>query len=175
MAVPLSYDGLYTLRIVPSLVQKNTLLLHPTDSVGNMLKRPTIDEQDDDPVYSVELQSADSPASEPGAAAAVSSTPPPTTIDVNAISAIHLLDPLSDTVLSTSTSLTPNKFRQVQLHNPSLAVELKNKSFFSYEWVFRFEDATLSWGRSRDTLSTTNTGYSCKISRKPDPDIEVAV
>merc|ERR1711939_36821 len=186
MAVPLSYDGLYTLRITPSLVQTNTLLLTASDALGNLIDRPTIDEEDAAPVYSVELQGASSssatasPSPSPSGqalAAAGGSSAPSVEASSTAISSLHLLDPLSDAKLATAFSVTPNKLRHVQLHNPPLLAVLKNKSLLSFEWAFHYEDSRFAWGRSRDTvsLSTRDTGYTCKMARKPDPDVTVAV
>ena len=121
--------------------------LHPSDAVGNLLSRPEIDEPDAPPLYSVQL--------------------------ISDSGSLDLLDPLSASVLTSTTSLAANKLRQITLHNPTQTVELKNKSLISYSWVFDWEGSRYVWNRSRDTISTRDSGYTCKLDRKPDPDVDV--
>ena len=142
-------NAVYTLKAAASLVNKDTLDLLPTDAVGNLLARPEIDDPDAPPAYS---------------------------IDHSESSRLSIVDPLSASELSTVTALTHNKLRLVQLHNPDANIEFKNRSLLSFEWEFYWqEDMRFSWSRSRDSLSTRETGFVCKLARKPDPDVSVLV
>lgn len=147
-APPTTYEALYTLKGTASLVNKDNLDLLPTDSIGNLLQRPEIDDADAPPAYSV---------------------------DYSELGRLSILDPLSSSALSTVTSLSPNRLRLVQLHNPDAAIELKNKSLIGFEWTFEWQDMRFAWSRIRESLSTRETGFMCKISRKPDPDIACVV
>lgn len=135
-----SYDGLYTLRCTPSsslAESETTTELFESDATGNALVRPEIDAPDALPNYAVRLDLEEQ--------------------------CMHLIDPLSNGILATTTSLSPNKLRLITLHNPTSRVELKNKSLISYEWRFRWsEDWKLTWHRSRDSLSTSNSGYTLR-------------
>lgn len=135
-----TYDGLYTLRCTPSnnlTEQETTTELFESDGVGNPLTRPEIDEPDAAPAYLVKM-------------------------DLDS-QAMHLIDPLSDSILSTTTTLSTNKLRLITLHNPTLRIEMKNKSLISYEWAWRWgEDWRLIWNRNRDSLSTRDSGFTLR-------------
>jgi hypothetical protein len=137
---PSSYDGLYTLRCTPSSSLSEaeyTTELFESDATGISLVRPEIDAPDALPNYAVRLDAEEQ--------------------------ALHLIDPLSKGTLATTTSLAMNKLRLITLHNPTLRIELKNKSLISYEWRFTWaHDWKFIWHRSRDSLSTSNTGYTLR-------------
>ena len=141
-------DGLFTLRCSPNPLDATVTDLAPCDAVGNPLSRPTIDEPDSPPLYSVAWNDGDG--------------------------SIQIIDPLSSSLLSSTTSTGVNKRRLITLHNPTQSLDLKNKSLISFSWVFDWEGHRFSWGRSRDTLSTSNTGYTLKLDRRPDPDVAIA-
>lgn len=144
------YEQLYTLKCSPSIIHKDshTIDLLPCDTAGNLLTRPQIDEADEPAAYSISIDDAGQ--------------------------TLHVVDPVTQTKLSTVSSSAPNKLRHVQLHNPETIVEFKNKTLLSFEWKFEWEDMRFAWNRSRDTLSTRDSGYTLKLGRKPDPDIAVA-
>lgn len=144
-----TYDGLYTLRAAPSLVERETVDLFPCDSAGQPLHRPEIEEADPPAAYALSMHHE-----KPGI--------------------MSLVDPLSGSILCSTITISQNRMRCMQLHNPSANVELKNKTLMSFEWAFRWEDMRFAWQRDRETISTRNSGYMCKLSRKPDPDIVVA-
>lgn len=136
----LNYDGLYTLRCTPSsslTEQETTTELFESDATGNSLVRPEIDAPDALPNYAIRLDLEEQ--------------------------CLHLIDPLSQGILATTTSLAPNKLRLITLHNPTIRIELKNKSLISYEWRFKWaDDWRFVWHRSRDSLSTSNSGYTLR-------------
>lgn len=135
-----NYDGLYTLRCTPSSSltdQETTTELFESDATGNSLVRPEIDAPDALPNYAIRLDLEEQ--------------------------CMHLVDPLSQSILATTTSLAPNKLRLITLHNPTIRIELKNKSLISYEWRFKWaDDWRFVWHRSRDSLSTSNSGYTLR-------------
>lgn len=144
-----TYEGLHTLRAAQSLVESTTVNLHHCDSAGNALQRPQIDEADEPAAYAVSLHHE-----RPGV--------------------LSLIDPLSGGILSSTTTTSANRTRMVQLHNPEATIELRNKTLISFEWSFRWEDVRYSWHRDRESISTRNSGYTCRMSRKPDPDVNIA-
>lgn len=136
----INYDGLYTLRCSQSsnlTESETTTELFESDATGNPLVRPEIDAPDAPPTYSIR-------------------------VDVQE-QAMHLIDPLSGGILATTTSLSPNKLRLITLLNPTTRIELKNKSLISYEWRFHWaDDWKFAWHRSRDSLSTSSSGYTLR-------------
>jgi hypothetical protein len=142
-------DGLFTLRLSPNPLDTAVTDLTACDGVGNPLSRPEIDEPDSPPLYSVAFNDGDG--------------------------SIQIIDALSSSLLSSTTSVSVNKLRTLTLYAPTLCVDFKNKSLISFGWLFQWEGMRFIWGRSRDTLSTSNTGYTLKLDRRPDPDITVAV
>lgn len=136
----INYDGLYTLRCSASnnlTESETTTELFESDATGNSLVRPEIDAPDAPPTYAIRLDLEEQ--------------------------CMHLIDPLSSGILATTTSLSPNKLRLITLFNPTSRIELKNKSLISYEWRFIWgEDWKFVWHRSRDSLSTSSSGYTLR-------------
>lgn len=160
------YDGLFTLKCCTSIVPGHGLLdLREADSVGTLLHRPEIDAEDPEPLYSLSID---------GSSTSSPSTSSPSGEEPS-LPTLYLIDPLSKSPLASVATLSPNKLRLVTLHNPTSHIELKNKSLLSYEWSFVYQDCKFIWNRSRDSLSTRDSGYTCKLVRKPDPDVAVAV
>ncbi|TFK52060.1 hypothetical protein OE88DRAFT_1658838 [Heliocybe sulcata] len=78
---------------------------------------------------------------------------------------IELLDPLSESVLSTATAPSPqNKHKTVELYNPNLAIDLKYSGTLSTKWKFKWEEHEFEWKKEE-----------CYIVRKPDPPVLVAI
>ncbi|KAL7009691.1 hypothetical protein EMMF5_000599 [Cystobasidiomycetes sp. EMM_F5] len=135
-----TYDGLYTLRAAPSLVERETVDLFPCDSAGQPLHRPEIEEADPPAAYALSMHHE-----KPGI--------------------MSLVDPLSGSILCSTITISQNRMRCMQLHNPSANVELKNKTLMSFEWAFRWEDMRFAWQRDRETISTRNSGLDYNLDR----------
>lgn len=143
-------DGLFTLRCAASPLDPSVTDLTASDPLGVPLSRPTIDEPDAPALYSVAFNDGDG--------------------------SIQVIDSLSSSLLSSTLSVSNNKLRLITLHNPTSRLELRNKSLISFSWIFDWQDMRFSWGRSRDTLSTSNSGYTLKLDRgSDDPDVAIAM
>ncbi|CAE6449339.1 unnamed protein product [Rhizoctonia solani] len=79
--------------------------------------------------------------------------------------AINLFDHLSDSLLATVTA--PNatsKSKSIELHNPTIVVELNFTGRLSFKWNFVWEEHEFEWKKEE-----------CYILRKPDPPVLIAV
>lgn len=142
-------DGLFTLRCSANPLDASVVDLAASDPQGTPLSRPEIDEPDAPALYSVAFNDGDG--------------------------SIQIIDSLSSSLLSSTTSQAVNKLRSITLHNPTITLELKNKSLISFSWVFEWGGIRYIWGRSRDTLSTRDSGYTLKMDRgSEDPDVAIA-
>lgn len=78
---------------------------------------------------------------------------------------VEVYDPLSESLLITATSPSAsNKFKTLELYNPSSVVELKFTGTLSFRWSFKWEQHEFEWKREE-----------CFMVRKPDPPVLVAV
>ncbi|TDL23806.1 hypothetical protein BD410DRAFT_151248 [Rickenella mellea] len=78
---------------------------------------------------------------------------------------IHVYDPLSESLLATATAPSAtSKAKTVELHNPSVPVELKFTGTISFRWSFKWEDHDFEWRKEE-----------CYMLRKPDPPVLVAI
>ncbi|KZT07374.1 uncharacterized protein LAESUDRAFT_724832 [Laetiporus sulphureus 93-53] len=78
---------------------------------------------------------------------------------------VNVYDPTTDSLLVTATApLATSKHKTLQLHNPSVVVELKYTGTLTFKWGFKWEDHEFEWRREE-----------CYILRKPDPAVLVAV
>ncbi|KAL5531483.1 hypothetical protein ACEPAG_4360 [Sanghuangporus baumii] len=76
-----------------------------------------------------------------------------------------VIDPLSESLLATVTSPSASsKYKTIELHNPSVPVELKYTGTFSFRWTFKWEEHEFEWKREE-----------CFLIRKPDPPVLVAI
>lgn len=57
------------------------------------------------------------------------------------------------------------------LHNPDTLIELKNTAKIGFEWCFEYEGETYRWSRD----NAFQKDLSCKMLRKPDPSIAIAL
>ncbi|CAE6417864.1 unnamed protein product [Rhizoctonia solani] len=79
--------------------------------------------------------------------------------------AINLFDHLSDSLLATVTA--PNatsKNKSIELHNPTIVVELNFTGRLTFKWNFVWEEHEFEWKKEE-----------CYILRKPDPPVLIAV
>ncbi|KAF8606033.1 hypothetical protein BDV93DRAFT_543190 [Ceratobasidium sp. AG-I] len=79
--------------------------------------------------------------------------------------AVNIFDPLSDSLLATVTA--PNatsKNKLIELHNPTIKVELNFTGRLSFKWNFMWEEHEFEWKKEE-----------CFLLRKPDPPVLIAV
>ncbi|KAJ6593653.1 hypothetical protein B0H19DRAFT_1091407 [Mycena capillaripes] len=77
----------------------------------------------------------------------------------------EVYDPLSEALLATATAPSASsKIKFLELHNPSITVELKYTGTLSFKWSFKWEEHEFEWKREE-----------CYMLRKPDPPVLVAV
>ncbi|KAJ3479158.1 hypothetical protein NLI96_g9249 [Meripilus lineatus] len=78
---------------------------------------------------------------------------------------MNVYDPLSESLLATVTAPSAtSKHKTIELHNPSIIVELKYTGTITFKWRFKWEEHEFEWKREE-----------CYILRKPDPSVLVAV
>ncbi|TFK29766.1 hypothetical protein FA15DRAFT_663948 [Coprinopsis marcescibilis] len=78
---------------------------------------------------------------------------------------IEVYDPLSQALLITASAPTPSsKSKMLELHNPTILVELKSTGTLTFKWSFKWEEHEFEWKREQ-----------CFLVRKPDPPVLVAV
>ncbi|KAF8757637.1 hypothetical protein RHS01_03256 [Rhizoctonia solani] len=78
---------------------------------------------------------------------------------------LFCVDHLSDSLLATVTA--PNatsKSKSIELHNPTIVVELNFTGRLSFKWNFVWEEHEFEWKKEE-----------CYILRKPDPPVLIAV
>ncbi|KAH8105550.1 hypothetical protein DFH11DRAFT_1644548 [Phellopilus nigrolimitatus] len=76
-----------------------------------------------------------------------------------------LFDPLSGSLLATVTAPSASsKHKTIELHNPSVPIELKYTGTFTFRWTFSWEEHEFDWKREE-----------CYLIRKPDPPVLVAI
>ncbi|EJD07364.1 uncharacterized protein FOMMEDRAFT_164351 [Fomitiporia mediterranea MF3/22] len=76
-----------------------------------------------------------------------------------------LFEPLYESLLATVTAPSAtSKHKTVELHNPSVPVELKYTGTFTFRWSFKWEEHEFEWKREE-----------CFLIRKPDPPVLVAI
>ncbi|CAE7124972.1 unnamed protein product [Rhizoctonia solani] len=79
--------------------------------------------------------------------------------------AINIFDHLSDSLLATVTaSNATSKNKVIELHNPTILVELNFTGRLSFKWNFVWEEHEFEWKKEE-----------CFILRKPDPPVLIAV
>ncbi|CUA78125.1 hypothetical protein RSOLAG22IIIB_02743 [Rhizoctonia solani] len=79
--------------------------------------------------------------------------------------AINIFDHLSDSLLATVTAQTAtSKNKVIELHNPTIMIELNFTGRLSFKWNFVWEEHEFEWKKEE-----------CYILRKPDPPVLIAV
>ncbi|KEP55202.1 hypothetical protein V565_007080 [Rhizoctonia solani 123E] len=79
--------------------------------------------------------------------------------------AINIFDHLSDSLLATVTALNAtSKNKVIELHNPTIIIELNFTGRLSFKWNFVWEEHEFEWKKEE-----------CYILRKPDPPVLIAV
>ncbi|KAG8748407.1 hypothetical protein FRC10_005954 [Ceratobasidium sp. 414] len=74
-------------------------------------------------------------------------------------------DPLSDSLLATVTAANAtSKNKVIELHNPTIKIDLNFTGRLSFKWEFKWEDHEFEWKKDE-----------CYLLRKPDPPVLVAV
>lgn len=71
-----------------------------------------------------------------------------------------------------------SKLKLISLANPSSTIELKNSGYITFEWSFYFDQLKLlkfCWRRDIIGLAGNKRGFTCWMSRKPDPDYPCAI
>ncbi|WAQ86611.1 hypothetical protein PtA15_7A337 [Puccinia triticina] len=69
-----------------------------------------------------------------------------------------------------------SKLKLISLANPSATVELKNSGYIHFEWTFFFDGRLkFCWRKDIVGMSGSKRGYTCWMSRKPDPDYPCAI
>ncbi|KAG2011705.1 hypothetical protein CC2G_011793 [Coprinopsis cinerea AmutBmut pab1-1] len=78
---------------------------------------------------------------------------------------IEVYDPLSQAHLITASAPSASsKAKTLELHNPTILVDLKYTGTLSFRWSFKWEEHEFEWKRSE-----------CFLIRKPDPPVLVAI
>ncbi|QRV88898.1 hypothetical protein RhiJN_16916 [Ceratobasidium sp. AG-Ba] len=79
--------------------------------------------------------------------------------------AVNIFDPLSDSLLATVTAANAtSKNKVIELHNPTIKIELNFTGRLSFKWEFKWEDHEFEWKKDE-----------CYLLRKPDPPVLIAV
>ncbi|EFP90733.2 uncharacterized protein PGTG_16759 [Puccinia graminis f. sp. tritici CRL 75-36-700-3] len=69
-----------------------------------------------------------------------------------------------------------SKLKLISLANPSTTIELKNSGYINFEWTFYFDRILkFCWRKDIIGMAGTKRGYTCWMSRKPDPDYPCAI
>ncbi|POV95353.1 hypothetical protein PSHT_15709 [Puccinia striiformis] len=69
-----------------------------------------------------------------------------------------------------------SKLKLISLANPSATIELKNSGYINFEWTFYFDKILkFCWRKDIIGLAGSKRGYTCWMSRKPDPDYPCAI
>ncbi|THH10762.1 hypothetical protein EW145_g1104 [Phellinidium pouzarii] len=77
----------------------------------------------------------------------------------------NIFDPLSGSCLASVTAPSAaSKHKTIELHNPSVPIELKYTGTFTFRWTFAWEEHSFEWKREE-----------CFLIRKPDPPVLVAI
>ncbi|KAG8713851.1 hypothetical protein FRC08_012717 [Ceratobasidium sp. 394] len=79
--------------------------------------------------------------------------------------AVNIFDALSDSLLATVTAANAtSKNKVIELHNPTILIDLTFTGRLSFKWEFKWEDHEFEWKKDE-----------CYLLRKPDPPVLVAV
>ncbi|KAG8754216.1 hypothetical protein FRC12_011268 [Ceratobasidium sp. 428] len=79
--------------------------------------------------------------------------------------AVNIFDPLSDSLLATVTAVNAtSKNKVIELHNPTIKIDLTFTGRLSFKWEFKWEDHEFEWKKDE-----------CYLLRKPDPPVLIAV
>ncbi|KAA1102634.1 hypothetical protein PGTUg99_026242 [Puccinia graminis f. sp. tritici] len=69
-----------------------------------------------------------------------------------------------------------SKLKLISLTNPSSTIELKNSGYINFEWTFYFDKILkFCWRKDIVGMAGNKRGYTCWMSRKPDPDYPCAI
>ncbi|PLW19445.1 hypothetical protein PCANC_06454 [Puccinia coronata f. sp. avenae] len=69
-----------------------------------------------------------------------------------------------------------SKLKLLSLANPSATIELKNSGYINFEWTFYFDKVLkFCWRKDIIGMAGSKRGYTCWMSRKPDPDYPCAI
>ncbi|KNZ55092.1 hypothetical protein VP01_276g12 [Puccinia sorghi] len=69
-----------------------------------------------------------------------------------------------------------SKLKLISLHNPSCNIEMKNSGYIHFEWTFYFDKILkFCWKKDIVGMASSKRGYTCWMSRKPDPDYPCAI
>jgi len=69
-----------------------------------------------------------------------------------------------------------SKLKLISLHNPSSTIEMKNSGYIHFEWTFYFDKILkFCWKKDIIGMAGGKRGYTCWMSRKPDPDYPCAI